>query len=155
MGDSAIYFYLTTRYLVVMNATLTSFKFCLSTEKKTTSLLDMATRLYLLIVLVLSETDVSTCIMLRLIHTCEIFYKFMPFDKDLRPCLVDTSGCVGGVARQSRVVKALREQVQNVLVVDAGNYLEPNYWYAMFGTKVLVDAVTSIGYDAMVKTFFA
>ena len=144
-------FYLTIRYLVVMNAALRHLIFICPLNK--TQLRDMATGVYLLVVLFLSEADVSLCLRLKLIHTSEVSYKLMPFDKDMKPCLVDTRLCLGGVTRQSKVIKLLRESEPNVLVLDAGNYLEPNYWYAMTGTKALVDAMTSINYDAMVNVF--
>jgi 5'-nucleotidase len=56
---------------------------------------------------------------------------------------------LGGIARRASLVKKIRQQERNVLLLDAGDVFQGTPWFDVYGGKVDLKLMTEMGYDAM------
>jgi 5'-nucleotidase/UDP-sugar diphosphatase len=98
-----------------------------------------------------------------LLHSQDGYGSVVPLDAANQPC-TPTNGapyylpfgngsgpCLGGLARRSGVVDAVREEVgaDRVVLVDAGNALMGSVFYMTFGSEVIATYYALMGYDAV------
>lgn len=56
---------------------------------------------------------------------------------------------LGGIARRASLVKKIRSEVENVLLLDAGDVFQGTPWFDVYGGEVDLKLMTEMGYDAM------
>lgn len=56
---------------------------------------------------------------------------------------------LGGIARRASLVKKIRSQSKNVLLLDAGDVFQGTPWFDVYGGKVDLRLMTEMNYDAM------
>jgi 5'-nucleotidase len=56
---------------------------------------------------------------------------------------------LGGIARRASLVRKIRSQEKNVLLLDAGDVFQGTPWFDVYGGKVDLRLMTEMNYDAM------
>jgi 5'-nucleotidase / UDP-sugar diphosphatase len=80
---------------------------------------------------------------LTILHTNDIhshYDSFEPWGEPLQ----------GGAARLAVAIETVREEADNVLLLDAGDQFQGTLYYTVGGAGVVADVMNEIGYDAMV-----
>lgn len=80
---------------------------------------------------------------LTILHTNDVHSHIDPFpDNDARyPGL-------GGAARRAALIKKIRGQEKNVLLLDAGDIYQGTYYFNKYGGELELKLMTEMGYDA-------
>ncbi|XP_002741916.1 snake venom 5'-nucleotidase-like [Saccoglossus kowalevskii] len=89
---------------------------------------------------------------LVIIHTNDIHARFDESDKRAGDCSEDehqAGKCFGGVARIVTKINELKEQHDNVLVLDAGDQFQGTLWFYHYRGAAAAHFMQTIGYDAM------
>ncbi len=60
--------------------------------------------------------------------------------------------CYGGVARRATLVREIRGNYSNVLLLDAGDEFQGTLWFTYYNGSEASHFMNRIGYDAMVRT---
>ncbi|AKQ46247.1 5'-nucleotidase [Rufibacter radiotolerans] len=82
-------------------------------------------------------------IKLTILHTNDMHSRIDPFPNDGRK-----NGGMGGMARRATLVKQIRAQEPNVLLLDAGDIWQGTPYFNFFGGEVEYKLMTQMGYDA-------
>jgi 5'-nucleotidase len=97
----------------------------------------------------LGSSVLSSCIKLPprrlvILHTNDMHSRIepFPFDHSKHPNL-------GGMARRSELIKNIRSQEKNVLLLDAGDVFQGTPYFNYFGGELEFKLMTEMGYDAM------
>lgn len=78
-----------------------------------------------------------------ILHTNDVHSHIDPFpDNDPK------YAGLGGVERRAALIKAIRAQEQNVLLLDAGDIFQGTPYFNMYGGEVEMKLMTQMGYDA-------
>ncbi|MFC6997679.1 bifunctional metallophosphatase/5'-nucleotidase [Rufibacter roseus] len=85
----------------------------------------------------------SCPIKLTILHTNDQHSRIEPFPNDGRKY-----GGMGGMARRASLVKQIRAQEPNVLLLDAGDIWQGTPYFNFFGGEVEFKLMTQMGYDA-------
>lgn len=56
---------------------------------------------------------------------------------------------LGGIARRASLVKKIRSQNKNVLLLDAGDVFQGTPWFDVYGGEIDLKLMSEMGYDAM------
>ncbi len=56
---------------------------------------------------------------------------------------------LGGIARRASLVKKIRSESKNVLLLDAGDVFQGTPWFDVYGGEVDLKLMSEMGYDAM------
>lgn len=81
---------------------------------------------------------------LTILYTNDTHARLDPFPANSR----EFSG-LGGISRRASLIKKIRMEVQNVLLLDAGDVFQGTSWFDMYGGKVDLELMSELGYDAM------
>ncbi|MBA9075558.1 bifunctional metallophosphatase/5'-nucleotidase [Rufibacter quisquiliarum] len=82
-------------------------------------------------------------IKLTILHTNDMHSRIEPFPNDGRK-----HGGLGGMARRATLVKQIRAQEPNVLLLDAGDIWQGTPYFNFFGGELEYKLMTQMGYDA-------
>ncbi|GGK65955.1 metallophosphatase [Rufibacter glacialis] len=85
----------------------------------------------------------STPIKLTILHTNDMHSRIDPFPNDGRK-----NGGLGGMARRATLVKQIRAQEPNVLLLDAGDIWQGTPYFNFFGGELEYKLMSQMGYDA-------
>ena len=91
---------------------------------------------------------------LTILHTNDVHARFEQFDKYTIKCddLDAREGkCFGGVARRATLIKQIRAEVDNVLLLDGGDQFQGTNWYYVHRGKAAAHFANKLGYDVMVS----
>ena len=91
--------------------------------------------------LLLANTD--DIVKITILHTNDMHSRVEPFPNDGRR----NSG-LGGMARRASLIKKIREQESNVLLLDAGDIVQGTPYFNFFGGEVELKLMSQMGYDA-------
>ncbi len=100
----------------------------------------------------------SAAFNLTLLHTQDTYAEVVPDASSNSPCIPvnlttyipRTSGlCNGGVAARAAMIQKVRDSVENVLLVDAGNVLVNSLAYFVFGPEIIASYYSYMKYDAI------
>ncbi|XP_033635029.1 5'-nucleotidase-like [Asterias rubens] len=89
---------------------------------------------------------------LTILHTNDVHAHFDQFDKYSTRCDDDESAngqCFGGVARTVTKVRQIRSEVDNVVLLDAGDQYQGSTWFSFYKGQATSHFMNIIGYDAM------
>lgn len=80
---------------------------------------------------------------LTILHTNDVHSRMDPFPMD-----GSKNQGLGGVAKRATLIKRVRSEQKNVLLLDAGDYFQGTPYYNFFGGEVEIKMMTELGYDA-------
>ncbi len=80
---------------------------------------------------------------LTILHTNDVHSHIDPFD-DNHPKYAG----MGGVARRMALIKKIRNEERNILLLDAGDIFQGTPYYNMFGGELELKLMSKMGYDA-------
>ncbi|RZM26540.1 MAG: bifunctional metallophosphatase/5'-nucleotidase [Pedobacter sp.] len=80
---------------------------------------------------------------LTILHTNDVHSRIEPFPMD-----GSRNQGLGGVARRAALIKKIRAEEQNVLLLDAGDIFQGTPYFNLYGGEVEMKLMTAMGYDA-------
>ncbi|MCC5921208.1 MAG: metallophosphatase [Cyclobacteriaceae bacterium] len=80
---------------------------------------------------------------LVILHTNDTHSRLDPFPSDGRRL-----AGMGGVARRSELIKAIRSKEKHVLLLDAGDIFQGTPYFNLYGGELELKAMSKMGYDA-------
>lgn len=80
---------------------------------------------------------------LTILHTNDVHSRVEPFPMD-----GSRNQGLGGVARRSALIKKIRTQEKNVLLLDAGDIFQGTPYFNLYGGELEIKLMTEMGYDA-------
>lgn len=80
---------------------------------------------------------------LTILHTNDTHSRIEPFPNDGR-----TNAGMGGMARRAALVKEIRAQEKNVLLLDSGDVFQGTPYFNFFGGELEYKLMSKMGYDA-------
>ena len=66
----------------------------------------------------------------------------------------EANECFGGVARLKKTVDDLKNDYENVVFVNAGDFYQGTVWYTSFKWNVVAQFANLLNFDAMVNMLF-
>ena len=90
---------------------------------------------------------------LTILHTNDVHAHFLPFNKMGATCGekgTEDENCVGGAARLAGVIKKVREERSEAILLDAGDQFQGTLFYTRWKGEGSSRLMTKMGYDAMV-----
>ncbi|XP_035217961.1 snake venom 5'-nucleotidase-like [Stegodyphus dumicola] len=89
---------------------------------------------------------------LTILHNNDVHSHFVEFNTNAGRCtekLATEKECYGGFARQVTMVKKVRANEENVLLLNAGDFYQGTVWYTLHRWRVVADLVNQLNLDAM------
>ena len=80
---------------------------------------------------------------LTILHTNDVHSRIEPFPMD-----GSRNQGLGGVARRSALIKKIRAQEKNVLLLDAGDIFQGTPYFNLYGGELEIKLMSEMGYDA-------
>src|SRR6476620_9271188 len=80
---------------------------------------------------------------LVILHTNDMHSRIDPFPNDGR-----ANGGMGGMARRAALIKQIRSQEKNILLLDSGDIFQGTPYFNFFGGELEYKLMTQMGYDA-------
>jgi len=87
-----------------------------------------------------SEPEITR---LTILHTNDVHSRIEPFPMD-----GSRNEGLGGVAKRSTLISRIREEQNNVLLLDAGDIFQGTPYFNFFGGEVEMKMMSELGYDA-------
>lgn len=81
--------------------------------------------------------------MLTILHTNDVHSRIEPFPMD-----GSRNQGLGGVARRSALIKKIRAEQKNVLLLDAGDIFQGTPYFNLYGGELEIKLMSEMGYDA-------
>ena len=75
-------------------------------------------------------------------------YGFLCYPRDAQ-----AGKCFGGVARRATMLKQIRSQEENTLLVSGGDVFTGTLWYRVYRGNATSKFMNELGYDALVSAF--
>jgi len=90
---------------------------------------------------------------LTILHTNDVHSRLVPYGVGGTSSCVNNvnsnSVCIGGAARLSTKIKEIRSQVDNSLLLDAGDQFQGTLYYNLFKSEPIAAVMNAMGYQAM------
>ena len=80
---------------------------------------------------------------LTILHTNDVHSRIDPFPMD-----GSRNEGLGGVARRSKLIREIRAQEPNVLLLDSGDIFQGTPYFNFFGGELEIKLMSEMGYDA-------
>ncbi len=80
---------------------------------------------------------------LTILHTNDVHSRIDPFPTD-----GSRNAGLGGVARRATLIKKLRSEEKNVLLLDAGDIFQGTPYFNLYGGELEIKLMSQLGYDA-------
>lgn len=91
---------------------------------------------------------------LTILHTNDVHARFEQYTRRDGRCNrkdeTGTAGCFGGLARRATLIKEIRNQTSNVLLLDAGDQYQGTPWFYYYKGSAACHFMNALRYDAMV-----
>ena len=107
-----------------------------------------------LVFLTLSLFSLAQGFSLTLLHTNDNHARFEETDAYGFPCYpkdAQAGKCFGGMARKATMIKKIRSQSKNVLLVSGGDVFTGTVWYQVYRGNATRTFMNELGYDIMVS----
>ena len=107
-----------------------------------------------LLTLLLQSEFVLSELQLVILHTGDVHGRVEQFDGEYEACSQEQAAadeCYGGVARRATVIKQLRQENENVLLLDTGDQFFGSLWFSQYLGLEASHFMNRLGYDAMVR----
>jgi 5'-nucleotidase len=85
----------------------------------------------------------DAAVQLTILHTNDVHSRIEPFPMD-----GSRNQGLGGVARRAALVKKIRAEQKNVLLLDAGDIFQGTPYFNLYGGEVEMTVMSEMGYDA-------
>ncbi len=90
---------------------------------------------------------------LTILHTNDVHARLVPYGVGGTSTCVNNpnsnSVCIGGAARLATVINQVRAQVDNSLLLDAGDQFQGTLYYNLFKSEPIAAVMNAMGYQAM------
>ncbi|WP_316801815.1 metallophosphatase [Pedobacter nototheniae] len=80
---------------------------------------------------------------LTILHTNDVHSRIEPFPMD-----GSRNQGLGGVARRSALIKKIRKEEDNILLLDAGDIFQGTPYFNLYGGELEIKMMSQMGYDA-------
>jgi 5'-nucleotidase len=90
-----------------------------------------------------AEAAKDELVQLTILHTNDVHSRIEPFPMD-----GSRNQGLGGVARRAALVKEIRTEQKNVLLLDAGDIFQGTPYFNIFGGELEMKLMSDMGYDA-------
>lgn len=91
----------------------------------------------------LADIDDANITRLTILHTNDVHSRIDPFPMD-----GSKNEGLGGAAKRATLIKRIRQEQKNVLLLDAGDYFQGTPYFNFFGGEVEIKLMSEMGYDA-------
>lgn len=91
----------------------------------------------------LAAADAPEITRLTILHTNDVHSRVDPFPMD-----GGKNEGLGGVAKRATLIKRIREEQKNVLLLDAGDIFQGTPYFNFFGGELEMKLMSEMGYDA-------
>src|SRR5215217_1270359 len=85
----------------------------------------------------------GSAVRLTILHTNDVHSRIEPFPMD-----GSRNQGLGGVARRAALVKKIRQEQKNVLLLDAGDIFQGTPYFNLYGGELEMQIMSDMGYDA-------
>ncbi|MCF0040930.1 bifunctional metallophosphatase/5'-nucleotidase [Dyadobacter fanqingshengii] len=85
----------------------------------------------------------DSAVQLTILHTNDVHSRIEPFPMD-----GSRNQGLGGVARRAALVKKIRQEQKNVLLLDAGDIFQGTPYFNLYGGELEMQIMSDMGYDA-------
>lgn len=85
----------------------------------------------------------DSMVRLTILHTNDVHSRIEPFPMD-----GSRNQGLGGVARRAALVKKIRQEQKNVLLLDAGDIFQGTPYFNLYGGELELQIMSDMGYDA-------
>ncbi|SKB85188.1 metallophosphoesterase [Dyadobacter psychrophilus] len=85
----------------------------------------------------------DSAVQLTILHTNDVHSRIEPFPMD-----GSRNQGLGGVARRAALVKKIRQEQKNVLLLDAGDIFQGTPYFNLYGGELELQIMSDMGYDA-------
>lgn len=85
----------------------------------------------------------DSAVRLTILHTNDVHSRIEPFPMD-----GSRNQGLGGVARRAALVKKIRQEQKNVLLLDAGDIFQGTPYFNLYGGELELQIMSDMGYDA-------
>jgi 5'-nucleotidase len=85
----------------------------------------------------------DSTVRLTILHTNDVHSRIEPFPMD-----GSRNQGLGGAARRSALVKKIRQEQKNVLLLDAGDIFQGTPYFNLYGGELEMQIMSDMGYDA-------
>ncbi|MCE7064811.1 metallophosphoesterase [Dyadobacter sp. CY326] len=85
----------------------------------------------------------ESTVQLTILHTNDVHSRIEPFPMD-----GSRNQGMGGVARRAALVKKIRQEQKNVLLLDAGDIFQGTPYFNLYGGELELQIMSDMGYDA-------
>ncbi len=82
-------------------------------------------------------------VQITILHTNDVHSRIEPFPMDGSP-----NQGLGGVARRAGLIRSIRSEQKNVLLLDAGDIFQGTPYFNLFGGELEMKLMSEMGYDA-------
>ena len=82
-------------------------------------------------------------VVLTILHTNDMHSRIEPF-----PATAGRNAGMGGMARRAAIIKRVRQEMSNVLLLDSGDIFQGTPYFNFFGGEVEYKLMSQMGYDA-------
>jgi len=123
----------------------------ITNELGTTIIVEMAVRIGMKSIympLIPTNSNPSGWLDVTILHTNDFHARIDEYDVGGATCST-TANCIGGYARLSTLVNGIRDEVPNVLLVDAGDQFQGTLYYNLFKSEIVAEMMNTLGYEAM------
>jgi 5'-nucleotidase len=90
---------------------------------------------------------------LTILHTNDVHARLVPYGASGTSSCVDNVNspnvCIAGMARLATTIKQIRAQVDNSLLLDAGDQFQGTLFYNLFKSRPIAKVMNAMGYQAM------
>ncbi|KAF7644508.1 hypothetical protein LDENG_00219920 [Lucifuga dentata] len=86
---------------------------------------------------------------LVLLHTNDVHARVEETNKYFGKCTSNSASCFGGVARRATMIKKIRANETNVLLLDCGDQFQGTIWFNFYNGSEAAHFMNKLGYDAM------
>lgn len=91
-----------------------------------------------------ASSGISRSDEITILYTNDTHARLDPFPKNAK----EFAG-LGGIAKRASLIKKIRSQQKNVLLLDAGDVFHGSTWFEVYGGSVDFKLMTEMNYDAM------
>ncbi|MCF0063106.1 metallophosphatase [Dyadobacter chenwenxiniae] len=85
----------------------------------------------------------GAAVQLTILHTNDVHSRIEPFPMD-----GSRNQGMGGVARRAALIKTIRQEQKNVLLLDAGDIFQGTPYFNLYGGELELQIMSDMGYDA-------
>lgn len=107
---------------------------------------------FTLFFVVLALIPTTTSIKITILHTNDVHSRFLSYNLQTKSCTnqdIDEHHCWGGAARRMSAIEKVRENYENVILLDAGDQYQGTRWYTSLKWEPISTVMNAMNYTVM------